>query len=56
MRDWLGRAALLAVGVVLFFVLPHVVSDFRLFELARVGQYVIAMLGLYVLTIYTGQV
>jgi branched-chain amino acid transport system permease protein len=56
MRDWLGRGALLAVGIALFFALPHVVSDFRLFELARVGQYFIAMLGLYVLTIYTGQV
>jgi branched-chain amino acid transport system permease protein len=56
MRDWLGRAALLAVGIALFFLLPHFVSDFRLFEFARVGQYFIAMLGLYVLTIYTGQV
>jgi len=56
MRAWLARGAMLAVGVLLFFLLPHVVSDFRLFELARVGQYFIAMLGLYVLTIYTGQV
>jgi branched-chain amino acid transport system permease protein len=56
MRAWLARGAMLAIGVLLFFLLPHVVSDFRLFELARVGQYFIAMLGLYVLTIYTGQV
>ncbi len=56
MRAWALRSALLAAGVVAFFVLPHVVSDFRLFEFARVGQYFVAMLGLYVLTIYTGQV
>ena len=56
MRAWAARGGMLAAGVVLFFLLPHVVSDFRLFELARVGQYFIAMLGLYVLTTYTGQV
>ena len=56
MRAHAFRLAVLAIGVALFFALPHVVSDFRLFELARVGQYFIAMLGLYLLTVYTGQV
>jgi branched-chain amino acid transport system permease protein len=56
MRSFVPRAALLALAVGVAILLPHVVSDFRLFELARVGQYFIAMLGLYVLTVYTGQV
>jgi branched-chain amino acid transport system permease protein len=56
MREWVVRIVLLAAGIAAFFVLPHVVSDFRLFEFARVGQYFIAMLGLYLLTIYTGQI
>jgi branched-chain amino acid transport system permease protein len=56
MRAWGLRGAVLAAGVAAFFVLPHVVEDFRLIEFARVGQYFIAMLGLYVLTEYTGQV
>jgi branched-chain amino acid transport system permease protein len=56
MRAWVSRGVVLAAGIVAFFVLPHVVADFRLIEFARVGQYFIAMLGLYVLTEYTGQV
>jgi len=50
------RAALLAAGVAAFFVLPHVVSDFRLVQFASVGVYFIAILGLNVLTGYNGQI
>jgi branched-chain amino acid transport system permease protein len=56
---WL-RAALrlvslaLAAGVLL--VLPSFVSDFRASELARVGIFFTAILGLNVLTGYTGQI
>jgi branched-chain amino acid transport system permease protein len=56
---WL-RAALrvvslaLAAGILL--VLPSFVSDFRASELARVGIFFIAILGLNVLTGYTGQI
>ena len=52
-----------AFGLVLFVgsalviaLLPRLVSDFRAYELARVGIFVIALLGLNVLTGYTGQI
>jgi branched-chain amino acid transport system permease protein len=50
------RAGVLAALVALGFLLPHVVSDFRLVQLATVGIYFIAILGLDILTGYNGQV
>jgi branched-chain amino acid transport system permease protein len=48
--------ALVAAAVVVAALLPRVVGDFRAFELARVGIFFIALLGLNVLTGYTGQI
>jgi branched-chain amino acid transport system permease protein len=45
-----------AVGAVVVAVLPFFVSDFRSFELAKVGIYFIAVVGLNILTGYTGQI
>jgi branched-chain amino acid transport system permease protein len=54
------RAALQVVGFValaaIVAVLPRFVSDFRARELAIVGMYFIALLGLAVLTGYSGQI
>ena len=50
------RLGLLAVAVLVVALLPRVVGDFRAFELARVGIFFIALLGLNVLTGYTGQI
>jgi len=49
------RLALLLVLVGVGFLLPHVVSDFRLVQFANVGIYFIAILGLNFLTGYSGQ-
>ena len=46
----------LAAGVVAIAVLPLLVGDFRQFQLAYVGVYFIAILGLNVLTGYAGQI
>jgi branched-chain amino acid transport system permease protein len=53
---WTLRVVLFAaaVGVVAF--VPHLVSDFRALELALVAVYFIALLGLNVLTGYSGQI
>jgi branched-chain amino acid transport system permease protein len=52
-----GRPALaFAVGVAAIVALPFLVSDFRQFQLAYVGVYFIAILGLNVLTGYAGQI
>ena len=48
-------AAFLA-GVALLALLPHWLSDFRASEVAYVGIYFIAILGLNILTGYTGQI
>jgi branched-chain amino acid transport system permease protein len=48
----LGLIALAA----LIAVLPRLVSDFRAYELATVGMYFIALLGLSILTGYSGQI
>jgi branched-chain amino acid transport system permease protein len=54
------RAALQALGflalVALVAIIPRFVSDFRARELAIVGMYFIALLGLGVLTGYSGQI
>ncbi|TMK68614.1 MAG: branched-chain amino acid ABC transporter permease [Actinobacteria bacterium] len=57
MRRKLGLEALaflVLVGVVAY--VPHVVSDFHSRELAQVGMYFIALIGLNVLTGYSGQI
>jgi branched-chain amino acid transport system permease protein len=51
----LQAAAFLAVVAVLA-ILPHWLSDFRASEVAYVGIYFIAILGLNILTGYTGQI
>jgi branched-chain amino acid transport system permease protein len=48
--------AYLAIGIVVIAVLPSLVSDFRQFQLAYVGVYFIAILGLNILTGYSGQI
>jgi branched-chain amino acid transport system permease protein len=45
-----------ALGVVALVVLPFVLSDFRTVQLATVGAYFIAILGLDVLTGHSGQI
>jgi branched-chain amino acid transport system permease protein len=56
MRPRTSGLLLFAAAVVLFALLPRLVSEFRAYELARVGIYFIALLGLQVLTGYTGQI
>ena len=46
----------LAVGAAAVALLPRLVSDFRQFQLAYVGIYFIAVLGLNILTGYSGQI
>lgn len=53
MRIKLGAFAL---GVVVLAVLPFVLSDFRTVQLATVGAYFVAILGLDVLTGHSGQI
>jgi branched-chain amino acid transport system permease protein len=55
MRRW-APVAWLAVGALAFVLLPRVLSDFREFQLAYVGVYFIAVLGLNLLTGYSGQI
>jgi branched-chain amino acid transport system permease protein len=55
MRLTLG-VALAAAAVALVLVLPHWLSDARAAELARAGCFFIAILGLNLLTGYTGQI
>jgi branched-chain amino acid transport system permease protein len=50
------RLAVLGALVVVGFVLPHVVSDFRLVQFATVGVYFVAIFGLNVLTGFNGQI
>ena len=45
-----------AVGVLVLIVLPFVLTDFRTVQLATVGAYFIAILGLDVLTGHSGQI
>jgi branched-chain amino acid transport system permease protein len=55
-RRYAPPLAYLAVGAVAIALLPVLVSDFRQFQLAYVGVYFIAILGLNVLTGYSGQI
>jgi len=50
------RLGVLAALVVAGFVLPLVVSDFRLVQFATVGVYFVAIFGLNILTGYNGQI
>ena len=54
-RRALGLVGFLAVAAIVALA-PHWVSDFRAFQLASVGVYVIAIVGLNVLTGYSGQI
>src|SRR5689334_25315198 len=50
--DALGLLALAALSAIV----PHCVSSFTTYELATVGMYFIALLGLSILTGYSGQI
>ena len=50
------QAAAFLVGVAFLALLPHWLSDFRASEVAYVGIYFVAILGLNILTGYTGQI
>jgi len=50
------RLAAFALGVLVLVVLPFVLTDFRTVQLATVGAYFIAILGLDVLTGHSGQI
>jgi branched-chain amino acid transport system permease protein len=56
MRAWLARLAVLAVAVVAVAAVPRFVSDFHAFQLATVAIYFVALLGLNILTGYSGQI
>jgi branched-chain amino acid transport system permease protein len=59
MRRALGIALwalVVAAGLVVYAFLPHFVSDFHARELANVGVFFIAIVGLNLLTGYTGQI
>ena len=51
-----GPVAVFAVALLVVALLPRFVSDFRAFQLATVGIYFIAIVGLNVLTGYSGQI
>jgi ABC-type branched-subunit amino acid transport system permease subunit len=55
MKTWLKVGAVV-VGTAVIILLPFVVSDFRSVELAKVGVFFIAILGLDILTGYSGQI
>ena len=50
------RVLLFAAALALMIVLPHWLSSFRSFQFARAGVFFIAILGLNLLTGYTGQI
>ena len=59
MRRSLGRAigpALFVIGAVVIALLPRFMGEFRLLQFTLVAVYVIALLGLNVLTGYSGQI
>jgi branched-chain amino acid transport system permease protein len=56
MRRLATPAAVFALAAVAVAVLPHLVSDFHAFQLANVGIYFIALVGLNVLTGSSGQI
>jgi branched-chain amino acid transport system permease protein len=48
--------AAVAAGLAVFLLLPHLVSDFHTRDLAQAGAFFIAIVGLNLLTGYTGQI
>jgi branched-chain amino acid transport system permease protein len=50
------KLAVFGVGVLVLIVLPFILSDFRTVQLATVGAYFIAILGLDILTGHSGQI
>jgi branched-chain amino acid transport system permease protein len=50
------RVLVVAAAIGLFLLLPHLVSDFHSGDLAQAGAYFIAIVGLNLLTGYTGQI
>jgi branched-chain amino acid transport system permease protein len=50
------KLAAFALAIVVLLLLPRYVSDFRAFELHKVGLFFIAVLGLNIVTGYTGQI
>ena len=59
MRRWVSPAArgvVLAAAVVLIVLLPRFTSEFRLGQFTYVGIYFVALLGLNILTGYSGQI
>ena len=56
MRAYLGPLLALLAGAAAIVALPFLVSDFRQFQLAYVGVYSIAILGLNLLTGFAGQI
>jgi branched-chain amino acid transport system permease protein len=56
MSTYARSGAALAAGAAAVVALPFLVSDFRQFQLAYVGIYFIAILGLNLLTGYSGQI
>ncbi len=53
---WSLRGSAVLAAAVLAAVLPFVTSDFLSFQLARMGIFLIAIMGLNILTGYTGQI
>jgi branched-chain amino acid transport system permease protein len=51
-----AKAAFVGIGVLVLVLLPFLLSDFRTGQLATVGAYFIAILGLDVLTGHSGQI
>jgi branched-chain amino acid transport system permease protein len=56
MRPKTSGLVLFVLAALVVALLPRVVSEFRAYELARVGIFFIALVGLNVLTGYTGQI
>jgi branched-chain amino acid transport system permease protein len=59
MRRYIGRAigpALFVIGAVVVALLPRFMGEFRLLQFTLVAVYVIALLGLNILTGYSGQI
>jgi branched-chain amino acid transport system permease protein len=53
---WSGRLGAVGAAAVALAVLPLLTSDYHAFEFARMGIFFIAILGLNILTGYTGQI
>ncbi len=54
--ELIGQASAVAAGVAVLCVLPFVLTDFQQLEVGKVGLYFIAIVGLAVVTGYSGQI